>query len=73
MIKEKLEEEFLKFGKIEDFRFLKKRNTANVDYTRQEDASQALKIMNANRIEGDQICVDFRRSNISKRVDQLGQ
>ncbi|PSS24063.1 Flowering time control protein like [Actinidia chinensis var. chinensis] len=67
MIKEKLEEEFLKFGKIEDFRFLKKRNAAYVDYMRQDDDSQALKIMNANRIGGDQICVDFLRSNTSKR------
>ncbi|KAK6930536.1 RNA recognition motif domain [Dillenia turbinata] len=65
--KEKLEEEFLRFGKIEDFKFLRDRNTAFVDYFRLEDASQAMKSMNGKRIGGDQIRVDYLRSQPSRR------
>ena len=69
--KEVLEKEFLKFGKIEEFKFLRERNTAYIDYFRLEDASQALKSMNGKRIGGDQIRVDFLRSHTSRRVCQL--
>ncbi|KAA8531428.1 hypothetical protein F0562_006219 [Nyssa sinensis] len=65
--KEKLEEDFLKFGKIEEFKFLRDRNTAFVDYLKLEDAFQALKSMNGRRIGGDQIRVDFLRSQPSRR------
>ncbi|GAA0163325.1 RNA metabolism protein [Lithospermum erythrorhizon] len=65
--KEELEAEFQKFGKIQEFKFLRDRNTAYVDYFRLEDASQALKSMNEKRIGGDQIRVDFLRSQPAKR------
>ncbi|KAJ8755290.1 hypothetical protein K2173_019088 [Erythroxylum novogranatense] len=65
--KEHLKEEFLKFGEIEDFKFLRDRNTAFVEYFRLEDASQAMKIMNGKRIGGDQIRVDYLRSQPSRR------
>ncbi|KAK6914534.1 RNA recognition motif domain [Dillenia turbinata] len=65
--KEKLEEEFLRFGKIEDFKFLRDRNTAFVDYFRLEDACQAMKSMNGKRIGGDQIRVDYLRSQPLRR------
>ncbi|KAJ0034484.1 hypothetical protein Pint_25851 [Pistacia integerrima] len=65
--KEELEEEFLKFGKIEDFKFLRDRNTAFVEYFRLEDASQAMKNMNGKQIGGEQIRVDFLRSQPSRR------
>lgn len=65
--KEELEEEFLKFGKIEDFKFLRDRNTAFVEYLRLEDASQAMRNMNGKRLGGDQIRVDFLRSQPSRR------
>ncbi|GMY32569.1 flowering time control protein FPA [Fagus crenata] len=65
--KEELEEEFLKFGKIEDFKFLRDRNTAFVEYLRLEDASQAMRNMNGKRIGGEQIRVDFLRSQPSRR------
>ncbi|GMP78667.1 hypothetical protein CsSME_00034515 [Camellia sinensis var. sinensis] len=65
--KEILEEEFLKFGKIEEFKFLRDRNTAYVDYLRLEDAFQALKSMNGKQIGSDQIRVDFLRSQTSRR------
>ncbi|XP_052882034.1 flowering time control protein FPA isoform X4 [Gossypium arboreum] len=65
--KEELEEEFSKFGKIEDFKFLRDRNTAFVEYFRMEDASQAMRSMNGKRIGGAQIRVDFLRSHPSRR------
>lgn len=69
--KEELEEEFLKFGKIEDFKFLRDRNTAFVEFLRLEDASQAMRNMNGKRLGGDQIRVDFLRSQPSRRVSLL--
>jgi RNA recognition motif-containing protein len=69
--KEELEEEFLKFGKIEDFKFLRDRNTAFVEFLRLEDASQAMRSMNGKRLGGDQIRVDFLRSQPSRRVSLL--
>lgn len=66
--KEELEDEFLKFGKIQDFRFLRDRNTAYIDYVALEDATQAMKTMNGKRIGGVHIRVDYLRSQTSKRV-----
>ncbi|KAF4349842.1 hypothetical protein F8388_021952 [Cannabis sativa] len=65
--KEELEEEFLKFGKIEDFKFLRDRNTAFIEFFRLEDASQAMRNMNGKRLGGEQIRVDFLRSQPSRR------
>ncbi|KAH9623295.1 hypothetical protein KSS87_006098 [Heliosperma pusillum] len=53
--KEKLEEELSKFGEIEDFKFIRDRNTALVDFVRVEDASAAVKNLNGLQIEGDNI------------------
>ncbi|KAG6667368.1 flowering time control protein FPA-like isoform X1 [Carya illinoinensis] len=69
--KEELEEEFHNFGKIEDFKFLRDRNTAFVEYLRLEDASQAMRNMNGKRLGGDQIRVDFLRSQPSRREQWL--
>lgn len=63
-----MEEEFQKFGKIEDFKFLKERNTAFVEYMRLENAIQAAKSMNGKRMGGEQLRVDFLRSQPSRRV-----
>ncbi|XP_077227330.1 flowering time control protein FPA-like [Tasmannia lanceolata] len=65
--KEQLEDEFLKFGKIEEFKFIRDRNTALVDYYNLEDAVAALKNMNGKRLGGEQIRVDFLRSQLSRR------
>ncbi|CAN6725237.1 unnamed protein product [Malus baccata var. baccata] len=65
--KEELEEEFCKFGKMEDFKFLRDRNTAFVEYFKLEDASQAMRNMNGKRLAGDQIRVDYLRSQPSRR------
>ncbi|KAM1037056.1 hypothetical protein FF1_031969 [Malus domestica] len=65
--KEELEEEFCKFGKMEDFKFLRDRNTAFVEYFKLEDASQAMRNMNGKRLGGDQIRVDYLRSQYSRR------
>ncbi|KAF7824353.1 flowering time control protein FPA [Senna tora] len=66
--KEELEVEFRKFGKIEDFKFLRDRNTAFVEYFNLDDAIQAMKVMNGKSIGGDQIRVDFLRSQSSKKM-----
>ncbi|OMO68019.1 hypothetical protein CCACVL1_20129 [Corchorus capsularis] len=65
--KEELEEEFSKFGKFEDFKFLRDRNTAFIEYSRMEDASQAMRNMNGKRIGGEQIRVDYLRSHPARR------
>ncbi|KAI4324347.1 hypothetical protein L6164_023894 [Bauhinia variegata] len=65
--KEELESEFRRFGKVEDFKFLRDRNSACVEYFNLEDATQAMKNMNGKRIGGEQIRVDFLRSQSSKK------
>lgn len=67
---ERLEEEFLKFGKIEDFKFLRDRKIAYVEYLKLEDAFEAMKNMNGKKIGGDQIRVDFLRSQSTRRVSR---
>ncbi|KAI7743492.1 hypothetical protein M8C21_015216 [Ambrosia artemisiifolia] len=64
--KEDLEQEFSRFGKIEDFKFIRDKNTAYIDYARLEDASKALKTMNGKFKDGSVIRVDYLRSQ-SKR------
>ncbi|KAL9240659.1 hypothetical protein vseg_014852 [Gypsophila vaccaria] len=65
--KEKLEEELSKYGKIEDLKFIRDRNSALVEFVRLEDASAAVKNMNGLRIRDDHIRVDFLRSHPSRR------
>ncbi|XP_030470325.1 flowering time control protein FPA [Syzygium oleosum] len=65
--KEELEEEFLKFGKVDDFKLFRDRNTALLEYVRVEDAIQAMRNMNGKQLGGDQIRVDFLRSQPSRR------
>ncbi|XP_076881330.1 flowering time control protein FPA-like [Bidens hawaiensis] len=64
--KEDLEQEFSKFGKIEDFKFIRDKNTAYIDYARLDDASKALKMMNGKYKGGSVLRVDYLRSQ-SKR------
>ncbi|XP_068332419.1 flowering time control protein FPA-like isoform X2 [Pyrus communis] len=52
---------------MEDFKFLRDRNTAFVEYFKLEDASQAMRNMNGKRLGGDQIRVDYLRSQPSRR------
>ncbi|XP_073275272.1 flowering time control protein FPA-like isoform X1 [Primulina huaijiensis] len=65
--KDELEKEFLRFGTLQEFRFLRDRNTAYVDYVTLDDAAKALRGMNGKRIGGDQLRVDYLRSLSSKR------
>ncbi|GER27884.1 RNA binding [Striga asiatica] len=65
--REELEKEFLRYGKIQEFKFLRERNSACVDYIGLEDAIQALKNMNGKRIGGSQLRVDFLRSQPPRR------
>ncbi|KAI3795089.1 hypothetical protein L1987_37733 [Smallanthus sonchifolius] len=64
--KEDLEKEFFKFGKIEDFKFLRDKNTAYIDYARLEDASKALKMMHGKYKSGSVLRVDYLRSHSKK-------
>lgn len=66
--KEELEAEFRKFGKIEDFKFFRDRNTACVEFFNLDDATQAMKIMNGKRMGGEHIRVDYLRSQSAKKV-----
>ncbi|XP_071706431.1 flowering time control protein FPA-like [Rutidosis leptorrhynchoides] len=61
-----LEKEFLKFGKIEDFKFHRDKNTAYVDYARLEDATKALKMMHGKFKGGSMLRVDYLRSQAKK-------
>ncbi|XP_024983245.1 flowering time control protein FPA-like isoform X3 [Cynara cardunculus var. scolymus] len=63
ILKEDLEEEFSKFGKIEDFKFQRDKNSAYIDYCRLEDASKALKAMHGKQKGGTMIRVDYLRSH----------
>ncbi|CAN0857986.1 Flowering time control protein FPA [Linum grandiflorum] len=65
--KQQLEEEFQRFGKVQEFKFVRDRNTVYVEYLRFEDAVEAMKSMNGKRIGGEQIRVDFLRSPPSRR------
>lgn len=53
---------------MEEFKFLRDRGTAYIEYVQLEDASQAIKNMNGKQIGGEQIRVDFLRSQNSRRV-----
>lgn len=66
--KEELEDQFKGFGKIQEFKFIRDRNTAYIDFTRLEDASEALKNMNGKKVGGEQIRVDYLRSQPARRV-----
>ncbi|KAG7574751.1 RNA recognition motif domain [Arabidopsis suecica] len=69
--KDDLEEEFSKFGKIEDFRFLRERKTAFIDYYEMDDALQA-KSMNGKRMGGSFLRVDFLRSQAPRKEQWAG-
>ncbi|XP_074563391.1 flowering time control protein FPA-like isoform X2 [Curcuma longa] len=65
--KEQLEEEFLQFGKIEEYRFFRDRNSAIIEYYKLEDAMAAHKNMNGKKLAGQQLHVDFLRPQPPRR------
>ncbi|KFK35180.1 hypothetical protein AALP_AA5G250300 [Arabis alpina] len=69
--KDELEAEFTKFGRIEDFRFLRDRKTAFIDFFDMDDAIQA-KSMNGKRMGGSFLRVDFLRSQGPKKEQWPG-
>lgn len=66
--KEQIEGEFRKHGVLEDFKLLRDRNCAFVDYVNIEDAVSAVEALNRTRIGGEELRVDYGRSQSSKRV-----
>ncbi|CAM8890382.1 unnamed protein product [Rhodiola kirilowii] len=73
VMKEKLEESFLKFGKVEEIIFFRERNTAIVMFSKLEEAAQALKTMNGKHLCGDQLRVDYVRSLSTRRISQSSE
>ncbi|KAJ8558090.1 hypothetical protein K7X08_004856 [Anisodus acutangulus] len=65
--KEELEDQFKGFGKIQEFKFIMDRNTAYIDFARLEDAAEALRNMNGKKFGGEQIHVDYLRSQPTRR------
>ncbi|XP_073391415.1 uncharacterized protein [Physcomitrium patens] len=70
--KEQIEGEFRKYGVLEDFKLLRERNCAFVDYVRMEDAVSAVEALNRKRIGEEELRVDYGRSQPSKR-DSRGE
>lgn len=66
--KEQLETEFKKFGAVEDFKMLRDRKCALAEYKKLDDARAALKGLNKKFIGGEELRVDFLRSQPLKRV-----
>ncbi|CAK9229092.1 unnamed protein product [Sphagnum troendelagicum] len=66
--KEQIEVEFKRFGLLEDFKLLRERSCAFVDYVRMEDAVAAVEALNRKRIGEDTLRVDFGKSSTQKRV-----
>ncbi|KAL3687423.1 hypothetical protein R1sor_013732 [Riccia sorocarpa] len=65
--REVIESEFKRFGMLEDFKFLRDRNCAFVDYVRIEDAIAAVDSLNRKRLGDEELRVDFGRSQPPKR------
>lgn len=65
--KEELEDQFKGFGKIQEYKFIRDRNTAYIDFAKLEDAAEALKNMNGKKFGGEQIRVDYLRSQPTRR------
>ncbi|ONK57852.1 uncharacterized protein A4U43_C09F4870 [Asparagus officinalis] len=58
---EQLEDKLLQFGKLEEYKFLRDRNSALVGYTKLDDAIAAQRDMNGKSIGGEQVRVDFQK------------
>ncbi|KAK1319901.1 Flowering time control protein FPA [Acorus calamus] len=56
-----------KYGKIEDIKLVRDRNSALVEYYKIDDAVAALKNLNGKRLWGEQLRVDYLRSQPSRR------
>lgn len=65
--KDQLEAEFKKFGPLDDFRLLRDRNSALAEFRKIQDASAAVKGLNKKKIQGEELRVDFLRSQSAKR------
>lgn len=67
LTKEQIIAEFMKFGHVEEFKFVRERSCAIVDYSKVEDAMSAVKYLNGRQLGNDSIRVDFLRSQPLKR------
>ncbi|PKA56255.1 Flowering time control protein FPA [Apostasia shenzhenica] len=71
---EQLEDQFRKFGKIEEFKFLRDRGSAFIGFHNIEDAIAAQKSMNWKHLCRGEIRVDFQRSPLPRKAqDWLGE
>lgn len=63
---EQLEDEFSQFGKIDDYKFYRDRNSALVGYFKLDDAIAAQKNINGKSIGGEQVRADFQKPQTQK-------
>ena len=54
-------------GHVEEFKFVRERSCAIVDYSKVEDAMSTVKYLNGRQLGNDSIRVDFLRSQPLKR------
>lgn len=64
---EQLEDELSQFGKIDDYKFFRDRNSALVGYSKLDNAIDAQKNINGKSIGGEQVRVDFQKPQSSRR------
>lgn len=62
-----LEDIFMKFGKIEEYKFLRHRGSAFITFYRIDDAIAAQRSMNWKHLGGSEIRVDFQKSPYQRR------
>ncbi|KAJ1290422.1 hypothetical protein BS78_02G242000 [Paspalum vaginatum] len=60
--KEDLEEEFQKFGKVDNIALSQDQTSAYIDFENLEDAISAHRSLNGKTLGGKELCVDFQRS-----------
>eukprot|EP00897_Mesotaenium_endlicherianum_P004841 jgi/Mesen1/4385/ME000222S03506 len=59
---QQLEAEFARFGRVEEFKFLRDRNCAFIDFYEVEDAVRAVQALNGKRFADEVLRVDYGRS-----------
>ncbi|KAG0492183.1 hypothetical protein HPP92_005581 [Vanilla planifolia] len=68
--KDQLEDEFMKFGKIEEYQFLRHRGSAFISFFKVRDAVVAQKSMNWKKLGGVEIRVDFQKFPDTRKNEQ---
>lgn len=67
-LKDQVEMEFKRFGPLEEFKLVRDRNCAFVDFVRLEDAVAALEGLHRKHIGNEELRVEYGRTQLAKRV-----